>query len=123
MAEPTSSGIFAITAAGISVFGVATGIHPMLFACGVIGGWWQLSYLPSMRVLSRVSVSMISGFVAAWATPVIVAGLTSLPAWPPAVTGALLQYLIAAIVGLLAWTVIGKRLTQIADRKAQEMTK
>ena len=46
MAEPTSSAaaLAAATATGLTVFGVATGLHPAILLAGLAGGLWALSY-------------------------------------------------------------------------------
>ena len=86
MSEPVEA--IAVHAGGgiasgmLSLFGVATGLHPMLLAAGMIGGWWELSHLPDMSGLQRAKTIVVSGFVGAWSSPVIAIGLTSFPWWP-----------------------------------------
>lgn len=124
MAEPTSSAaIIAATAAGLTLFGVATGLHSGILLAGLAGGLWALSYLPPMLWWQRTLVAFIGALIAGWATPPVALGLTSFAWWPKPVTPEIIQFPIAVAIGLLAHTVIGPALIRIARAKAQDAAK
>ena len=124
MPEPTSSTVgIGLTAGGLTLFGIATGLHPMLLLAGLAGGWWALSYQTDpMPLLRRCSTLGISALVSAWVSPPAVAGIVAmaLPQKIPAQSaGELLHFLIALIVGLLAHAVLGPALMKLAARKIE----
>lgn len=122
MPEPTSVVAVAVTAGGLTVFGMATGIHPPLLLAGLAGGWWALSYQPApMAFGRRLSVLTISALSAAWITPPAVAATMGSGLLPPGMTGDLIQYPGAVFVGLLAHRIIGPMLMRLAERKAVEV--
>lgn len=124
MAEPTSGAAFAaITAAGLTVFGVATGLHPAILLAGLAGGLWALSYQPPAPAWKRVAVTVMSAIVAGYLTPAVAAGVTAIGAWPQALTSDIVQLPIAVMIGLLSHRVLGPALLRFASRKAEEVTK
>jgi hypothetical protein len=124
MAEPTSS-IFALTATtvGLTLFGVATGLHPAILLAGLAGGLWALSYQEPAPVWKRVAVTVMASIVAGYLTPAVATGVTSVGAWPQAVTHDMVQHPIAVLIGLLAHRVLGPALLRIAAKKAEEVSK
>lgn len=124
MTEPTSSVVALIaTSAGITIFGIATGLNPAILLAGLAGGWWALSYQDPLPVMRRVTVTMMSAIVAGYLTPAVVAGVTALSAWPQAVTNDLIQFPVAVVIGLLAHRVLGPSILRIAAKKAEEVGK
>lgn len=124
MAEPTSSVLFAgATAAGLTVFGVATGLHPAILLAGLAGGLWALSYQEPAPVWKRAAVTIMAAIVAGYLTPAVAAGVTSIGAWPQGVTHDMVQLPIAVLIGLLAHRVLGPALLRIAAQKAEEVSK
>ena len=124
MAEPTSSALLAgATATGLTLFGVATGLHPAILLAGLAGGLWALSYQEPAPALKRVAVTIMSAIVAGYLTPAVAAGVTSIGAWPQALTRDLVQLPIAVLIGLLSHRVLGPALLRIAAQKAEEVTK
>lgn len=122
MPEPTSStAAVALTASGISLWGVATGLHPVILVAGIAGGWLAMTYLPSVSTWRRLGLAALSGLIAAWVTPAAVAGVRSLPVWPETISAEMAQYPVAIVLGLLAWRVIGPRLIDYAEKKTQEV--
>lgn len=123
MPEPTSTvAAVAVTAGGLTVFGVATGLHPALLLAGLAGGWWALSYqCAPMPLPRRVSVLAISALMAAWITPPAVAATIGAGLFPTTMTGELIQFPGAAMVGLVAHRVIGPLLMRLAEKKAGEV--
>lgn len=102
MSDPTTA-VAGVTAGGITVLGVATGLAPELMLAGAAGGWWSLSYQPACRVLSRLNRVLLSALVAAWVTPII----TSLDIMPAAVPEAPLRLGTALMLGLATVDVLG----------------
>lgn len=124
MPEPTSSIAFiAATAAGLTVFGVATGINPSILLAGLAGGMWSLSYQPPMSVWRRAAVIVCGAVVAAYLTPIAVAVLASFSWWPASASVEMAQLPLALLIGLLAYKVIGPSVLRIAARKAEEAEK
>lgn len=123
MPEPTSTAAaVAVTAGGLTVFGVVTGLHPALLLAGLAGGWWALSYQRDPMPWSRrVSVLAISSLMAAWITPPAVSMTLGSGFALPGMTGDLIQYPCAAFVGLLAHQIVGPALMRLAARKAGEV--
>ena len=124
MAEPTSSAVaLAATSAGLTVFGMATGLQPAVLLAGLAGGWWALSYQDPLPIIKRVAVTIMSAVVAGYLTPTVTAGITSIGAWPQAVTKDLVQFPVAMLIGLLAHRVLGPSILRIAAKKAEEFEK
>lgn len=122
MPEPTASTVAAVglSAGGLTVFGLATGLHPMLLLAGLAGGWWALSYQSEpMPLLRRVTALSISALSSAWITPPAVAATVSAGWMGPQATGELLQYPGAMIVGLLAHAAIGPALMKFTAKKIE----
>lgn len=121
MPEPTTSTVVAVslTAGGLAVFGVATGLHPMLLLCGMAGGWWATFYQAPMPLRRRLAALVISSLSAAWITPPVVAATVSLGWLGPQATGEILQFPGALFVGLLAFSVIGPGMLKLAARKME----
>lgn len=69
MADAITPGGLLLTGTGLTVFGVATGIHPVLLIAGAAGGYWGLSYVPPMGFMQRFTTVLLSALVAAWGAP------------------------------------------------------
>lgn len=78
MTDVSTPGGLLLTGTGLTVFGVATGIHPLLLIAGAAGGYWGLSYVPEMAVVRRFTTVLLSALVAAWGAPIIGGGLATL---------------------------------------------
>ena len=125
MAEPTSSAaaLAAATATGLTIFGVATGLHPSILLAGLAGGLWALSYQEPSPAWKRVGLTVMASIVSGYLTPAVAAGVTSLGAWPQSVTRDVVQLPIAVLIGLLSHRVLGPALMRFAAQKAEEVTK
>lgn len=128
MAEPTTSVTAIGLAAGLAVFEATTGISPSLLAWGAVGGYWAFRYLPPMTVVERVSSLVIAALIAAicsipLAAVTVAAARHFLAWWPAMVDGALLAKPLAATMGLLCHRVIGQKLIEVAERRADEVSK
>ena len=125
MPEPTSSAaaLAAATATGLTIFGVATGLHPSILLAGLAGGLWALSYQEPSPAWKRVGLTVMASIVSGYMTPAVAAGVTSLGAWPQSVTRDVVQLPIAVLIGLLSHRVLGPALMRFAAQKAEEVTK
>lgn len=124
MAEPASSvAVAAATAAGLTLFGIATGLRPEILLAGFAGGLWSLTFLPAMAWWQRVLAAVLGALVAGWVTPAVALGITSFAWWPKPVTPDIVQFPIAVAVGLLAHTVLGPALIRVVRAKADEVSK
>lgn len=124
MPEPTSSAVaLTVTSAGLTIFGIATGLNPGILLAGLAGGWWALSYQEPAPVLKRIAVTIMSAIVAGYLTPAAVVVVTAIGAWPQAVTKDLVQFPVAVVIGLLVHRVLGPAILRIAAKKAEEIEK
>ena len=104
--EPTTSIPAALTAAGLTVFGVTTGLHPNILLAGLFGGLIAMSYHPPSGVLARVlfmaGSSLIAGYVAPAATAIAASAAASLISWwPRDITYQVMQFPVAFLIGFL----------------------
>lgn len=122
MAEPTSSAVAlaSATAAGLTIFGVVTGLQPAILLAGLAGGLWALSYQDPAPAVNRVAATVMSSIISGYLTPSVSAGVTSISLWPPAITSDLAKMPIAVLIGLLSHRVLGPALLRIAAKKAKE---
>lgn len=121
MPEPTATTAAAIgmTAAGLSIFGVATGLHPALMLAGIAGGWLSLSYLPVMAVGQRIVTAILSAVAAAWGAPAVAAAVVGQSWFPAGVTYDLLRFPLAMGIGMLLHTVLAPGLMALVKRKME----
>ena len=130
MPEPTSSATALIittasTAAGLTICGVATGLHPNILIAGLFGGLWALSYQPPAgivpRVLFMLGSSLVAGYVAPVAASVAASAAASLfPWWPRDITHEAIQYPVAFFTGFLALRWLGPALMRRAEKLEAE---
>ena len=123
MSEPATSAIVSVTqASGITLFGIATGLDPVLIVAGAAGGWWALSYLESPgRALARANRIALSSILAAWGSPVVVE-LNFLPL-PENLPEFPLKIVISIGIGLIAIDIIGKGLMAFVREKVTQLSK
>lgn len=123
MAEPTTtSAIIGLSSAfGITVLGVATGLHPAILIAGFSGGLWAMSIAPPAGIVARVlflaGSSMVTGYLAPVVTAILAAAaVKTIPFWPADVTRDVLQFPVAFCVGFLGLRWIGPALLRRATR-------
>lgn len=117
MPEPTSTAVIGLTAGGLALFGVVTGLHPALLLAGMAGGWWALSYREPMSVPSRIASIALAAIVAAWGAPVALALIASvLPL--QSIAADVLKFPVAMLLGRLTHT-LGSALDALAKRKME----
>jgi hypothetical protein len=93
--------------AGLTLFGVATGLQPLLLLAGLAGGLVSQIYLPPMPPFKRAVLAAFAALVATWFAPagasIAAAWLASLfDWWPRAVTAEVIQYPIALVLGVVS---------------------
>ncbi len=123
MTEPVTPSALALTASGVAVFGVVTGLHPQLLVAGFAGGLWALFYHEASPLLRRILGAIMSALIAAWISPAASYAVTSLPFWPTAIPRDLLQFPVALIIGLLSMAVLGPGLLALTRRKIEDASK
>lgn len=123
MSEPATSVTVTVTqAGGITLFGIATGLDPVLIVAGAAGGWWALSYLESPgRALARANRIALSSILAAWGSPVVV-GLNFLPL-PENIPEFPLKIVVSIGIGLSVIDIIGKGLMAFVREKVTQLSK
>lgn len=130
MAEPTTSATaFFITAAGttagLTVFGVATGLHLNILLVGLFGGLWAISYQSPVGILQRILFLLGSSLVAGYIAPTTAAVAASaasnlLTWWPHDVSREALQYPVSFLIGFLGIRWIGPALMRRAEKLEAE---
>lgn len=123
MTDPISPAAFGLTAAGITLFGVATGLDPVLLFSGACGGWWAMTYQPAIGALQRISRVGVSAVAASWGSPVAVGYAANAGLLPDTVPTTVAGFPVALGIGLLAVDVLGRGLLKFAQRKAEEVAK
>lgn len=111
----------AALAAGLSIFGVQTGIDPAVLLAGLGGGLWAQFSVEVTVWWKRVISSSMSAIVAAMFTPIgfgFLRGVT-----PELVTDIQLSLAIATVIGFLTFSVISPMMLKLAQKKAEELTK
>lgn len=117
MSEPVSAGYVGVTAGGITVLGIITGLHPALMLAGAAGGWWAMSYQHQMTVLGRLNRVLLSSIVAAWGAPVAAAAGASIIPSPVSLPHSAIELGFALIIGLVTIDVLGRGLLAIVRSK------
>ena len=108
MAEPaTSTAAVIASALGLTVFGVATGLHPSLLIAGLAGGLWALFYGEPQPLLKRCLSAVMSALVAGWLAPAVTYGMQELPFAPKVLPLDVLQFPVALLIGFLAMAIVG----------------
>ena len=123
MAEPaTSTAAVIASALGLTVFGVATGLHPSLLIAGLAGGLWALFYGEPQPLLRRCLSAVMSALVAAWLAPAVTYGMHELP-FAKVFPLDVLQFPVALVIGFLAMAIVGPGLMLLSRKKLDEAVK
>lgn len=128
MPEPTSTTTAAGLAGALAVVAEATGLQVPLMIWAAIGGYWAFRFLDPMTFLGRMSALALAALLGAIGAPAAAAVAVAackhfLPWWPLAADAAMLAKPISATIGFLLHPVIGKKLIEISNRKADEVAK
>ena len=124
MAEPaTSTAAVIASAMGLTIFGIATGLHPSLLIAGLAGGLWALFYGEPQPLLKRCLSAVMSALVAAWLAPVTAYSIQELPFTPKVLPLDVLQFPIALVLGFLAMAIVGPGLMLLSRKKLEDASK
>lgn len=124
MAEPaTSTAAIMVGAFGLTIFGIATGLHPSLLLVGLAGGLWALFYVEPQPLIKRILGAIMSALVAAWLAPVTAYSMRELPFVPKAIPLDVLQFPVALVIGFLAMAIVGPGLMLLSRKKLDEAAK
>lgn len=107
MTEPVSSTTIAVTAGGITILGIVTGLQPDLMLAGAAGGWWAQVYVKPASVFARVNRLLLASLIAAWSAPPTVAWLGSHGWISTLIPVAAWQWCAALGIGLIAIDALG----------------
>ena len=108
--EPTTSTSAllstAASAAGLTLFGVTTGLPPNILLAGLFGGMIAMSYHPPSGIVARVlfmlGSSLIAGYIAPAAAAIAASAAASLISWwPRDITVQVMQFPVAFLIGYL----------------------
>ena len=100
----------------LSVFGVATGLHPSLLAFGMLGGWLALSHLAPMGWAARAKTIVLSGFVGAVFSPPAAGVVASCRWWPDEVPHDSAAFPMSLLLGFLTYTALAPAAADFAKR-------
>jgi ABC-type dipeptide/oligopeptide/nickel transport system permease subunit len=115
MAEPSvSAGV--VVAAGMTFFGVSTGLDPSVLIAGLAGGLWAQSYQQSTNLLRRIPAIALSSLLAGYLAPA--AAAMALYYMPIRLLDIRLPS--AVIIGLTCHRVLGPALMRIAAKKLED---
>lgn len=115
MTEPISGSWISITAAGVTVFGIATGLDPALMFASASGGWWAMTYNPPANLWTRLNRLGLTALIGGWGTPVFAdvaqkhmhIANEGMPAF---------KFVVALVVGLVALDVLGGRVRRLFEK-------
>jgi hypothetical protein len=117
--EPTSSvSAIAVSATGLTLLGISTGLQPDILLAGFAGGLWAITYDPPAPLFRRAAATLGSAVVAGYLSPIAVAVLRS--ALPGDLSREIAQTSFGLLIGLVSQRVIGPAVLRIADRRAKE---
>ena len=118
----SSAGAITLSAGGITLLGIATGLHPTVMLAGFAGGLWAVSYeKPPIPLVRRLTWTCGSAIVAGYLTPPAVAML--LPSLPGRMTAELIQHGAAFLIGFTAFSRLGPALLSLAGKIISRMEK
>lgn len=118
----SSAGAITLSAGGITLLGIATGLHPTVMLAGFAGGLWAVSYeKPPIPLARRLTWTCGSAIVAGYLTPPAVAML--LPSLPGRMTAELIQHGAAFLIGFTAFSHLGPALLSLAGKIISRMEK
>lgn len=123
MADLTTLAATGAAAAGLTIFGVSTGLDPAVLIAGFAGGLWAQSYSPPAHWLQRLAATALAAILAGYLAPAGAAVLSASETIKVALPGHALQLPVAVLVGLLAQRVLGPAIMRFARKKSEDATK
>lgn len=124
IAEPAASAapIAAAAAAGLTIFGIHTGLDTTLLLAGLAGALMELSYGEPRPVWRRLTGIVSASLLAGYLTPAAVAVLRLKSILPSEMAQEAIMPAAAASIGFLSYRVIGPAILRIANKFAMEDT-
>lgn len=117
MTDPAASTpAFGITATGLTVLGVATGLRPELLLAGITGALWALSYSDPLPVWRRWAITVVTSLVAGYLTPVAAELLRLNKLLPMSIVDEVALPPTAVIIAFIAYRVLGPAVIRIANK-------
>lgn len=122
MAELSVTGA-GVAAAGLTAFGVSTGLDPSILIAGFAGGVWAQSYYPPTSIVKRVFLTVLAAILAGYLAPAAASAVMTVPQAREVFTVATLQLPLAVLIGLIAHRVLGPAFMKFAAKKAEDLAK
>lgn len=122
MAEPSIT-VGTAVAAGLTVFGISTGLDPAILIAGLAGGLWAQSYHPPAPIWRRIALVALASLLAGYLAPAFAAVAASSETIRGLFTLTALQLPLAVLVGLTSHRVLGPAIMRITTKRAEELAK
>lgn len=122
MAEP-SVAAGTVVAAGLTVFGISTGLDPAILIAGLAGGLWAQTYYPPTPLGRRAALVILAAILAGYLAPIFAALAASFEIVRTVFAPGSLHPPFAVLVGLTSHRVLGPAVMRFAAKKAGELTK
>lgn len=119
--DPASSAANAITAAGITIFGISIGLQPDILLAGFWGAVWSMTYIDKMPIGKRAVVTCTSTIIAGYATAPVFDAITGLQMFQSNSITPLAKYVIAIGIGFTAHKIIGPAILRLSSKKIDEI--
>ena len=123
MADGVTIAGVGLTTAGITLFGVSTGLDPAILIAGFAGGVWAQSYYPPTHWAKRVVLTTMSAILAGYFAPFLAIVASSYDFLHNVLPAETLKLPTGVIVGLLAHRVLGPALMRLASIRIGNATK
>lgn len=123
MAEPSTTAAGTAIAAGLTIFGVTTGLDPAVLIAGLAGGLLAQSYRPAVSIWHRLPLSCLAAILAGYFAPAVAAVAVSSETVRGTIPFMTVQLCAAVIVGLTVHQVLGPALMRFVSKKAEECAK
>ena len=123
MADGVTIASAGVAAAGITLFGVSTGLNPAVLIAGFAGGVWAQSYYPPTHWAKRVALTSLASILAGYLAPAAATVATSYELVRNVLPLEALQLPTAVVVGLLAHRVLGPAFMRLASKKLDDVAK
>lgn len=121
MAEPSAT-TAGLAAAGLTFFGVATGLDPAVLIAGFAGGAWAQSYHPPASLWRRAALMVLAAILAGYLAPAVAAVAASSETIRGIFTLSALQLPAAVLIGLTSHRVLGPAFMRFATKKIEGLS-
>lgn len=121
MAEPSAT-TAGLAAAGITFFGVATGLDPAILIAGFAGGAWAQSYHPPTALWRRAALMVLAAILAGYLAPAVAAVAAASDVIRGALPFPALQLPAAVLIGLTSHRILGPAFMRFATKKIEGLS-